>query len=153
MHYEKKEITLSQDIIGPRVGKLSKLIRANFNKAVAQQGLFSGQQDIVLALVENPGITLGELAKMLDVSTATMSVSVKRMEKAGFIYKTQDENDARTVRLYPTDKAATAPKKIKAKMDALDTVIKKDMTEKEILEFARLLDKAILNITERGDAQ
>ena len=58
-----------------------------FNEAVIEQGLFSGQQDILFNIVENEGITLGALAHKLRVATATASVSVKRMEKAGFIVK------------------------------------------------------------------
>lgn len=152
MHYKRADGPPSRDSIGPRVMCLSKLIRDGFNRAAADQGLFSGQQDIVLALVENEGVTLGTLAKMLDVSTATMSVSVKRMEKAGFIRKAPDKTDARIVRLYPTDKAKLAPVRIKAQMDEIDRVIRKGMTQRQTEELSALLDAAIKNVSERGDA-
>ena len=102
---------LRPDEIGPRVMELSKYLRKNFNAAVAEQGLFSGQQDILLLLIRQPGMTLGQLSRALGVASATASVSVKRMEKAGFIEKRVDEKDARIVRLYPTPVAEDAPKK------------------------------------------
>ncbi|MGN0534583.1 MAG: MarR family winged helix-turn-helix transcriptional regulator [Eubacterium sp.] len=143
---------LPPDVIGPRIMFLSKLIRREFNKAAAQQGLFSGQQDIVREIVYNQGITIGELANRLGVSSATASVSVKRMEKAGFIIKKEDERDTRIIRLYPTEKAKEAPEKIQNHMDDLEKRLTDNMTEPEVQELYRLLDIAVKNISERGDS-
>lgn len=151
MRYKKHCGPPPKELIAPRVMCLSRLLRQSFNKAVAQQGLFSGQQDIVLALVENEGLTLSELAKLLDVSSATASVSIKRMEKAGFIIKRADKNDARITRLYPTEKAKQAPENIKNKMDSIEGILKKNMTEQQVQELSDLLELAIENILERGE--
>ena len=143
----KKEITPPpKGMIGPRVVHLSKQIRKVFNEAVIEQGLFSGQQDILFNIVENEGITLGALAHKLRVATATASVSVKRMEKAGFIVKKEDESDARIIRLYPTQKAKEAPEKIKEHMDSLESVISRNMTNEQVYELSKLLDLAINNM-------
>lgn len=151
---EKKRIKGKppQGMIGPRVMHLQKLIRQVFNQAASEEGLFSGQQDILFALVENEGITLGALAKKIGVSVATASVSVKRMEKAGFIKKRCDKNDARIIRLYPTEKAKTAPENIKKKMDNLENTLSKGMSKEEIMAFSDFLETAINNINERSEA-
>lgn len=135
-----------KNMIGPRVNHLAKFLRKALNQAISEQGLFSGQQDILFNVLENEGITLGELADMLGVAVATASVSVKRMEKAGFIYKKADERDARIICLYPTEKARMAPENIKRKMDLLDDEIKSGMSDAEIETFSSLLDRAIDNI-------
>ena len=140
-----------EGMIGPRVVHLSKQIRKVFNQAVVEQGLFSGQQDILFNIIENEGITLGELAGRLRVATATASVSVKRMEKAGFIVKKEDENDARIIRLYPTEKAKKAPEKIREHMDSLEDVINKNMTDEQIYQLSNLLDIAIKNMEKECD--
>lgn len=139
-----------EKMIGPRVSFLSKLLRQVFNEALAEQGLFSGQHDIVFYLIDNEGATVGELARELNVSSASASVSVKRMEKSGFITKSADENDARVIRLYPTEKACAAPKNIKEHMDSIETVLVKDMTEEEAVSLSALLQKAINNMIDRG---
>lgn len=151
MKYRKHIDPPPKELIAPRVAFLSKLLRQTFNEAVAEQGLFIGQQDIVLALDENEGLTVSELAKLLEVSTATVSVSVKRMEKAGFVEKRPDENDARIIRLYPTEKAKQAPENIKSKLDSIETVLKRNMTGKQAQELADLLEIAIQNMLERSD--
>lgn len=55
------------DMVGPRITHLSKIIRRIFNESLAEQGLFSCQQDILFAVISKEGITLGELAKRLGV--------------------------------------------------------------------------------------
>lgn len=134
------------DIIGPRVNYLSRLVRSRFNEIIAEEGLFSGQQDILFAIVDNEGITSSELAQNTGVSAATISISVKRMEKAGFIVKKPDEKDARVSRLYPTEKAKAMPAKTQRKMDSLETTLKRGMSEEQILEFSSYLQLAIDNI-------
>ena len=139
-------------MIGPRVDYLSRLVKKSFNEAVAQQGLFSGQQDILLAIVENDGITQSRLAAQMNVAPATISVSVKRMEKNGFIVKKPDELDARIIRLYPTKKALLAPERIREHMHTLEKSICKGMTEEQIRELSDLLDLAIDNLKKGSES-
>lgn len=151
MKIGKQKCPPPKGMIGPRTIELSKQIRKRFNEAATEQGLFSGQQDVLFNIVENEGITLSSLSKKLGVSGATASVSVKRMEKAGFIVKEPDENDARIIRLYPTEKAKQAPEKIKQKMDALEKILTDSMTDEEIYLLSDLLDTAIKNMKKRSD--
>lgn len=153
MRFKQLNAPPPKEEIGPRVMCLSRLLRQAFNEAVSSQGLFSGQQDIVLVLAENEGITLSELTKLLDVSSATASVSIKRMEKAGFIVKKADKKDARITRLYPTEKAKQAPENIKNQMKSIEETLKKGMTQQQAEELSRLLELAIKNVSERGGAQ
>lgn len=153
MGFKKHNVPPPRGTIGPRIMCLSRLMRRKFNEAAAEQGLFSGQQDIIFLLVENEGITLSGLAQKLEVSAATVSVSVKRMEKAGFIVKKQDEKDARITRLYPTEKAKKAPDNIRKRMDELEAVLGKSFTENESEKLSDMLDQAIGNILERSEEE
>lgn len=147
MNYKRRQPP-PEYMVGPRVNFLSKLIRCKFNEVIAEQELYSGQQDIIFALIENEGITSSKLAQLTGVSNATMSVSIKRMEKAGFIIKKPDKNDARIIHLYPTQKAMAVPDNIRKKMDELESVIKKDMDDDAALQFAHYLQNAIDNLLE-----
>lgn len=151
MEFHKHHNPPPKDKLGPKIMCLSKLMRQAFNEALSEQGLFSGQDFIILAVIENEGLTLRELAKILEVSAATASVSVKRMEKSGFIIKKPDEKDARITRLYPTSKAKAVPEIIHAHMDEMEKTLKSDMTAEQAEIFADLLEKAVQNILERGD--
>ena len=115
---------------------------------ISEEGLYSGQQDILFAVLENEGITSSKLAEITGVSAATMSVSVKRMEKAGFIVKRPDENDARIMHIYPTEKAKAVPGNTREKINELELILKKGMDEDKALEFAHYLQRAIDNLLE-----
>ena len=136
----------AKGMIGPRVGHLSKMTKNAFNKALAEQGLFSGQQYILFVVNHHEGISMCELSKELGVAPATVSVSVKRMEKSGFIIRKTDEEDARLTRLYPTEKARQAPENIRKKMTLIDETLKKGMTPEEIELLSDLLDRAAENM-------
>ena len=122
MHCKHKEPP-PEGVIGPRVNYLSRLVRRRFNEVIAEEGLFSGQQDILFAIVDNEGVTSSQLSSMSGVSAATISVSVKRMEKTGFIIKKADDNDARIIRLYPTQRAKALPQNLRNKMDELEETL------------------------------
>lgn len=148
--YCKHKEPLPEGIIGPRVNYLSRLVRRRFNEVIAEEGLFSGQQDILFAIVDNEGVTSSKLSSMAGVSAATISVSVKRMEKAGFIIKKADENDARISRLYPTKKARALPENIRYKMNALEETLCSGMSREDVLRFSSYLQLAIKNLCEQS---
>ena len=137
MNYKRRQPP-KEELIGPRVNFLSRLVRCKFNDIISEEGLYSGQQDILFAV----------LAEITGVSAATMSVSVKRMEKAGFIVKKPDENDARIMHIYPTEKAKAVPGNTRKKINELELILKKGMDEDKALEFAHYLQRAIDNLLE-----
>lgn len=147
MNYKRRQPP-PEELIGPRVNFLSRLVRCKFNDIISEEGLYSGQQDILFAVLENEGITSSKLAEITGVSAATMSVSVKRMEKAGFIVKKPDENDARIMHIYPTEKAKAVPGNTREKINELELILKKGMDEDKALEFAHYLQRAIDNLLE-----
>lgn len=133
-------------MIGPRINFASRMLRHMFNEAAKEEGLFAGQQHIILALLENEGITVGEIARQLDVTPATVSVSVKRLEKAGFVKKQSDEANARITKLYLTEKGRAVPDRIKDRMDSQEKYITMGLSDDEKNMFSDMLDKVIDNM-------
>jgi DNA-binding MarR family transcriptional regulator len=144
-----------KELIGPRINHSSRLLRQRFNKVVNDAGLFSGQQHIILLLSENGGLTVSQISSALEITPATVSVSIKRMERAGFVYRQADEKDARISKIFLSDKGAAALQSIKDKMDAQESIIEKGMTKEEKEMLSNLLDRVISNLEEKemmGDA-
>ena len=69
--------------IGPRIALLGRLEKSNFNRAVAAEGLFSGQHRIIMMLKREKSATISEIAEETGTAPSTVSVSIKRME-SGF---------------------------------------------------------------------
>lgn len=146
-HCNKWETKLvPRGMIGPRITDVSRLLRMRFNRAAQEEGLFAGQQHIIIMLEKNGGLTVSQISKKLCVSTATASVSIKRLEKAGFVKKVQDENDARITKIYLTEKGKLVPCRIKQKMDAQESDITAGLSENEVGELSDMLDRILKNL-------
>jgi DNA-binding MarR family transcriptional regulator len=65
-------------------------------------GLYRGQPFLLGVLWEQEGITHSELANRMQVSPATVTNMLKRMEKAGFVERRPDAEDQRVSRVYLT---------------------------------------------------
>jgi DNA-binding MarR family transcriptional regulator len=61
------------------------------------------QFPLLRLLSEYPGLNQREIAEKLHIKPPTVAVSVKRLEKAGYIERKQDENNQRISRIYITD--------------------------------------------------
>ena len=65
-------------------------------------GLYRGQPPVLRALWEREGLTHSELAALLNITPATMTKMLQRMEKAGFVHRRPDPQDQRVSRVYLT---------------------------------------------------
>lgn len=117
-----------------------------FDSVLADEGLFVGQHEIIFMIDRNDGITLSELAKKMKTSAASASVSVKRMEKAGFIERKADENDSRIVHLHLTEKADKVKTRIQKTLNKKECELVADMSDEEVKMFKDFVVRAIDNL-------
>lgn len=134
--------------INPYIVYLARLLRGHFSDALRAEGVFGGQHELIGVLYHNPGITASTLARKLDLSQATVSVSMKRLERSGFIKKETDKSDSRTVKLFLTDEGKKAFEKVGDAMIETEKRLVSGFTEEEIVLFRDFLRKGIDNLTE-----
>jgi MarR family transcriptional regulator, organic hydroperoxide resistance regulator len=87
--------------------------------AFQRHGVRSGQQWILRCLWAEDGLTPGEVARRLDLSTPTVTKAATRMEAAGLLVRRPHQSDARLVRLHLTDRGRSLEKVIAEEMDGL----------------------------------
>lgn len=75
--------------------KTGRLHRDVLEKEVRQTGVYRSQHQILMFLANNPQASQKEIAEFLGVSTATIAVTLKKLEKAGYILRTPDPKDNR----------------------------------------------------------
>jgi DNA-binding MarR family transcriptional regulator len=66
--------------------------------------IYPGQPPLLMALDKQDGLSQKELADMMRIKPATMTMMVKRMESSGLIERKVDEEDQRKYKVYLTDK-------------------------------------------------
>lgn len=132
--------------IGTRIGFISRKSKNYFNQVVSEEGLFAGQHHIIMMLERVGCATVSQIAEEMRTTSATASVSIKRLEKAGFVEKRSSESDARITKIYLTDKALAVTQRIKAKMDEAEESLTQGLTQEEKYLLSDLLDKVVNNI-------
>ena len=132
--------------IGARIGFISRKSKNYFNQVVSEEGLFAGQHHIIMMLERVGCATVSQIAEEMRTTSATASVSIKRLEKAGFVEKRSSESDARITKIYLTDKALAVTQRIKAKMDEAEESLPQGLTQEEKYLLSDLLDKVVNNI-------
>ena len=81
-------------------------------------GVSPHQVGLLVAIKYAPGVTVGELASDERVSTAAMSKRVSRLERDGFVARTQSETDRRQVGLTLTDDGQRTLRRVRSRRTA-----------------------------------
>lgn len=87
-----------------RFGRLIRMYYSRIQSQLAEVGLYLGQPPILMLLYKNDGMSQKEMARALNLSPATMTVTLKRMEKAGLVLREMDEHDQRILRVHLSEK-------------------------------------------------
>ena len=92
---------MKEDMIRFRLefAKVTRMYYGRMQAMLAEVGLNRGQPPIMGLLSQNGGMSQKEMAHALNLSPATMTVALKRMEKAGLVSREMDENDQRILRV------------------------------------------------------
>jgi DNA-binding MarR family transcriptional regulator len=85
--------------------RLAKHALAQASTSVfARHGVYEGQQFVLRRLWREDGLTPGQLARQLGLSTPTVTRAATRMEAAGLLRREPHPGDRRLVRLWLTSR-------------------------------------------------
>lgn len=83
-----------------------KYHRAMLEKRLQDTGVFRGQHHVLMCISDHENISQKELARIMNVSTAAIAVSLKKLEKGGYIGRAVDSNDNRYNNIRITEKGS-----------------------------------------------
>ena len=81
-----------------------KAHRAYLERKLNGTGVYRSQHQILMCIARNPDISQKSLAEIYHVSTAAVTVTLKKLEKGGFITRTVNKNDNRCNEIGLTEK-------------------------------------------------
>lgn len=102
---------------------LWQIIRQHFirhHHLLSRIGLHKGQPQILAILWERDGLTQKDIAESLRVRPSTITVMLRRMEKAGLLRRETDPQDMRVSRVYLTEKGRGLRREIEEIMKILE---------------------------------
>lgn len=99
--------------LGRWISILDRLMKMYYDRGLADFEIGWGQQFYVEYLYDHPGASAQEMAQCIRVDKATLTKVIKKLLALDYIKVTADEKDKRVKRLYITEKALPAARRIK----------------------------------------
>lgn len=137
---EKKELSNMLHLLG-----ISE--RYIIDRLLEEKGIYFGQPPILCFLSENPNATQKDIADSLNISPASVAVSVKRMEKSGIISRETDKDDARRNNLSLTEKGIELEEFARQTFNAVDSAKLSGLSDEEISLMLTVIRKMTDNLS------
>lgn len=137
--------------LGYVINHVSRLMSQAMGEAIQDLGVTPGQLPVLMCLWEQDGLTQRELYERVNIEQATMSNTLKRMERDGLIRRKPDPNDRRAARITLSARA----RKLEGPLaDAVKAVNKKalgPLKKKDKKALMDLMGTMIENLTPRAE--
>ena len=129
---------------------LSGRLTAGANALIARELLTRGIADVVpaygdilVALFDNDGMTMTDLAVHTHRTKSTISVLVVKLEKLGYVTRSQNEADRRVSNVFLTEKGKNLKPVFQAVSREIDSTLASGLNEDEAQTLESLLAKAL----------
>lgn len=128
--------------------RIARRHRNVMEKQLSSTGVYRSQHKILMVISENPNISQKELADMNEVSTATIAVSLKKLEKGGYISRLVDAKDNRYNQICITEKGRRIVEESHKIFREVDKAMFSGFSEEECRELEQVLDRIYGNLEE-----
>lgn len=104
---EKMEKDMEHEIIN-LFRQMDQSLKRAISRKVKDTGIYRSQHRLLMLLGKHPDCSQTELAEKMDVSPAAVAVSLKKLEKGGYINRQSHAEDNRINHVEVTDKGQEA---------------------------------------------
>ena len=117
--------------------------RATMRRYFHSIGMFNGHPHMLFHLRRRPGMTQKELAAAMDISPASVAVSVKRLEAAGLVRREKQGHESR---LHLTAEGEAMDAACARGRDFMIAHVYNGLTDGELATLDKLLTKMTANL-------
>ena len=136
-------IKLSNQLCFPLYACAKEVIR-QYRGPLEELGLTYTQYVVMMVLWEFGGMTEGELGRKVYLDSGTLAPLLKRLEKQGLLTRARLEGNERKLYISLTAQGEALKEKAILVPPAMQGCI--DLSQEELMELKRLLDKALLRM-------
>ena len=131
------------------IGEISRLMNTRLLAGETKNSLLQkSSRLIMIELAKNEGVTQLDLVKSTHLKAPTVSVTLQRLEKDGYIYRKTDSYDLRAVRVYLTEQGREFNRIVVERVRCEEDNILKCLTDSESKQLMKLLLKIRENMVE-----
>ncbi|MDL2257643.1 MarR family winged helix-turn-helix transcriptional regulator [Eubacteriales bacterium OttesenSCG-928-K08] len=137
---QKKQHSVAREALDTYI-KLNQAYNFCVQRTLSKYGLYEGQPALLFEIQARSTPTQNELALALGVSKASAGVSIRRMEKAGFLKRTRDVGDSRCIRVSLTKKGEEFARWCEIDMEMIANTLLEDFEAEERIEALNALER------------
>ncbi|HIW83763.1 MAG TPA: MarR family transcriptional regulator [Candidatus Dorea gallistercoris] len=126
----------------PELGLMGIVMHRVINRAKGMYQEFdlnASQAGILFSLHQSSAMSQKELAESLNMTPPSITSTIQKMEKGGYIRRKADEKDQRVLRLSLTEKGESCIQSVKQVAEQMRKLIFYEMSEEEIQQFRKFL--------------
>lgn len=125
------------------ISDVQKIFHNHMREESEKNNLNNTYRPVIFFLSRFDGMTQLDLVKRTRLKAPTISLTLRKMEQEGLVKRVIDENDARKVCVYLTEKGYAYDDKIKELIKTTEKQVLSKLEEKENKELERVLRKLI----------
>ncbi len=107
------------------------------------QGVVPSHGDILAQLFSHDSCKMSELARFIRRSKSTLTVLVEKLERAGYVQRSQDPEDQRGVRVCLTDKGRAMQPVVDSISYGLENMLLERLSREELRTLEQLLARCV----------
>jgi DNA-binding MarR family transcriptional regulator len=123
------------------LARINTAHKTALERSMSEIGLHSGQVFVLLELWRNNGLRQIDLADRLKIAPPTVNKTLKGMIENGLVTRSRVEDDARSTRIFLTDRGAAIENEVRAQWERLEEQLLARLTDTEMLVLFQLLEK------------
>ena len=127
------------------MGVTDRTLKRSISKKVENTGVYRSQHRLLMILGKHPDCSQTELAERLEISPAAVAVSLKKLEKSGFISRQCQENDNRVNQVVITEKGWKIIDLSTQYFKEMENAFLSDFSEEELKQLQSFLERMIKN--------
>lgn len=140
-----------------QTARLQRLISCQFlrnlERKVMDTGVYRSQHQMLMCLGDNSGCSQRVLAEKMNISTAAVTTTLKKLEKGGYIIREVSNDDNRTNQLQVTEKGKKIIEQSKQLFDELECDMYAGFSEDELNQLFEYYEKILGNLKKQSEKE
>ena len=137
-------------------GLVSYLLRAQsafYTQHLEPFNISYGQFPFLMALYREDGVNQDTIAKRLLFNKATITRAIDKLERVGYVYRTQNEYDRRSNQIFLTSKGREIESSITQLSREWNSILLSGFTEVESIVLKELMKKIVSSVMHEMDQE
>lgn len=133
--------------------RIAREHRKIVEKRICSLGIHPSQHHVLMHISKNGACTQNHIAEAMEVSAAAVAVSLKKLEKGGYIEKQISPGDGRSNLIALTSKGENVVEQSKAMFEEVDKEMFLSISEEEQKQLHAYMEKIIHNLKKAEERQ